>query len=578
MNDYETSLVSLARSVTQAAHGSKNRVIESFAGVWNRSVKTVRRDLAGIIVSNRKTRADKGKSKVTDAEVMLVANLAVQSARQNGKQLVSMTDALENAKANGVIRDDVSISTVRRVAEQAGLHPKQILRPTPHQRLRALYPNHVAMVDPSLCVLYYLPTDDKSKGLRVMDQKEFYKNKLDNIARISKERVWRYLLVDKASGAFFVKYYLSAGESSDTLLTFLIDAFCKRERDPFHGIPRILLMDKGTANTSSTVMRWLDRLGVKVLTHTAGNPRAKGAVEGMHNHIERKFEGKLYRETIRSIGELNHKAQQWVFWFNSMKTHSRTKQARYAMWMKIKPEQLVTCDSRLLYAAVESKPEDRIVRGDLSIAYTVKGYKPLAYNLKPLVDLGLPIRVGEPVQVSVNPFNYPAINVLITDRYGVVHSHKASPVEYDEYGQDVTGAVIGESYGAMPDTDIDRNRKAMLKQAYGVETTQAADKLRNAKQRVAAFQDLDSMAEVTQAKTPDYMTKKSTTVAMSSVPRNVLGKIQAAKLLYEALQRPLNDSDWAKMSAWFPDGMTEDDIEPTARKLSLSIVNMERTA
>lgn len=575
MNDYETSLVSLAKNVGQAPHGTKNRVIESFAGVWNRSVKTVRRDLAGIIVSNRKTRSDKGKSKVTDAEIMIVSNLAVQSARQNDKQLTSMSDALENAKANGVIREDVSISTVLRVAGQAGLHPKQLLRPTPHQHLRGLHPNHVAMIDPSLCVLYYLPTDNNN-GLRVMDQKEFYKNKLDNIARISKQRVWRYLLVDKVTGAFFMKYYLAAGENSDTLLTFLVDAFCKRERDPFHGIPRILMMDKGTANTSDMVVRWLSRLGVKVLTHTAGNPRAKGAVEGMHNHIERKFEGKLYRETVRSVGELNHKAQQWAFWFNSIKTHSRTKQSRYAAWMRIKPEQLVTCDRRLLMAAVESKPEHRTVRGDLTITYTVKGYTPLVYALNTLVSLGLPIRVGEPVQVSVNPFNYPAINILITDRYGVIHSHKVMPMEVDEYGQDVTGAVIGESYGAMPDTDVDKNRKTMLKQAYGVETHPEADKLRNAKQRTPAFQELDSMAEVTQAKTPDYMAKKSTTVAMPSVPRNVLGRMQAAKLLYEVLQRPLNDNDWAKINAWFPGGMTEDDIEPTARKLSLTLV--EKTA
>ena len=113
--------------------GTKNQTIKSFAQAWNSSFATVSRDLATVRNTNRKPRADKGKSKITDEEVMLVVNLAVQSARQNGKQLTSINDAVENAKANGVVREDVSASTVLRVARQVGCHPTQILRPTPHQ-------------------------------------------------------------------------------------------------------------------------------------------------------------------------------------------------------------------------------------------------------------------------------------------------------------------------------------------------------------------------------------------------------------------------------------------------------------
>ena len=123
----------LAKDVENAPRGTKNQTIKSFAQAWNSSFATVSRDLATVRNTNRKPRADKGKSKITDEEVMLVVNLAVQSARQSGKQLTSINDAVENAKANGVVREDVSASTVLRVARQVGCHPTQILRPTPHQ-------------------------------------------------------------------------------------------------------------------------------------------------------------------------------------------------------------------------------------------------------------------------------------------------------------------------------------------------------------------------------------------------------------------------------------------------------------
>lgn len=59
-----------------------------------------------------------------------------------------------------------------------------------------------------MCVLYYL---DRG-GLAVMDKKEFYKNKPQNVKRIANERVLRYLVTDHYSGAFYLHYFLAAGE------------------------------------------------------------------------------------------------------------------------------------------------------------------------------------------------------------------------------------------------------------------------------------------------------------------------------------------------------------------------------
>ena len=108
-----------------------------------------------------------------------------------------------------------------RALREYRLHPDQLLQPAPVNRMKSEHPNHCWQIDPSLCVLYYLPRHGDDSGLRVMKQEEFYKNKPKNVERIENDRVWRYTGTDPASGPIIVRYYFRAETSAIPFVFFL---------------------------------------------------------------------------------------------------------------------------------------------------------------------------------------------------------------------------------------------------------------------------------------------------------------------------------------------------------------------
>ena len=129
--------------------------------------------------------------------------------------------------------------------------------------MRSEHPNHVWQIDASLCVLYYLKPSAKAQGLHIMDQGEFYKNKPKNLARVMADRVWSYEITDHTSGWIYVEYVMGA-ESGENLCSVLINALQERGGpDMLHGVPRILYMDPGSANTSAMTMNLCKSLGMR---------------------------------------------------------------------------------------------------------------------------------------------------------------------------------------------------------------------------------------------------------------------------------------------------------------------------
>ena len=83
-----------------------------------------------------------------------------------------------------------------------------------------------------------------------MDSAKFYKNKPANIARIASDRVWSYEITDHTSGWIYVEYVMGA-ESGENLCSVLINAMQERGgADVLHGVPKILYLDPGSANTA----------------------------------------------------------------------------------------------------------------------------------------------------------------------------------------------------------------------------------------------------------------------------------------------------------------------------------------
>lgn len=552
-------LEGVAEKLAKAPRGNRGDLVRRAAAFLQCSQDRVYRGLKAIgWTSGRKRRSDNGNSLVSVDEAKKVSNIIVESRRANGKRLLSAETALEIAIENGLVSVSASPATYLRVMRENGCHPDQLVKPTPHTEMRSLHPNHVWQFDVSVCVLYYL---DKG-GLAVMDKKRFYKNKPDNVARVSKKRVLRYLVTDHFSGAFYVHYYMAAGEDQETLFHFLMEAFPERshQNDPFHGVPYLMVWDAGSANQSFLIKNLLDRLSVKHWAHTPGQPRSKGQVEKTHDIIERDFEGRLYMMDIQSIDELNHKAHAWMRHYNGTKRHTRTRTTRYGLWQTIRPEQLRICPPvELCEQLLRTKPEERQVKGNLMISYTVKGFEAATYSVAHVPG----VRVGEMVNVCVNPYQAPNVYVIGEDEEGNEVLHECTPIERNGAGFPVDAPVFGESYSSKPDTDTDRHRKQMAKEVYGAETQEEVDKARV--RRTPAFGGkVDPIGYLEEQVLPAYMKRPGTQLDVphtANMELKPLSHVEALKRLRARLGRNLEKAESELVRDTFPDGVPEEALD-----------------
>lgn len=550
----------LAERLGKSPHGCRSQMIQEAAAFLGCSNARVYRELRRVgWRSGRKLREDKGDTRLSGEELQRVANLMYQSSRQTGKRLLSARDAIEILTANGELSADVSPATALRILRLHGMHPEQLARPTPHTPLASLHPNHVWQFDVSLCVLFYL----RSGGIGVMDEKTFYKNKPRNVERIADKRVWRYLVTDHYSGAFFLQYYQAAGENQENLFNFLMDAFFPRAhpQDPFHGVPFRMVWDAGSANQSYLIRNLLDQLGVEHYAHIPGNPRAKGQVEVTHNIIERGFESRLYIYRPESIVDLNEHAHIWMRSFNGMREHTRHGHTRYGLWQTIRREQLRQPKSReICEALLHTKPEPRQVRGHLVVSYAIKGYGQQDYKVGHIPD----IRVGENVLVCVNPYRAPNVNVIAMDREGRERWYECEPVQKNTAGFSVDAPVIGERYAAAPDTATDLARKEMTQRAYGAATLDAAERARDA--NAPAFAGIDPISYLDKQQSAYYLRRPGTDLDLPDRARPESERMTRTIALIRLHKRGhiLTDAERAAFDAWiasYPGGVTTDDLD-----------------
>lgn len=549
----------LAQRLEIVPHSEKGALVDTATRVLGVSRNTLYSHLKSVgWSSGRKPRSDAGKCKVTFEEAQAVSGLLVGSSRATGKQLLCVADAMDIARANELIFTDASPSTMLRSLEEYGLHPKQLKQPSPHISMRSLHPNHVWQFDASVCVLYYLDNG----GLAVMDKERFYKNKPNNFAKVSNDRVMRYVVTDHYSGAFYVRYFLRPGEDRETIFEFLVDAFTGRDhpQEPLRGVPEMLVWDAGSANQSQLVKGFLGLLGVKHWAHMPGNPRAKGQVEGAQDIIECGFEGRLFTMKVTDLDHLNEAARIWTRHYNAQKPHSRHGSSRYGLWQTISKEQLRLCPPREVCEQLLAEGiEDRRVRPNLMVSYALKGQRSRAYSVKHVPG----VMVGDSVRVSVNPYRYPNIDVRFKDSDGKEVIYECVPEETDSAGFFVNAPVFGQAYKANPDTRADRNRKGLLKAAYNVDTQQEADKKR-AKREPAFDGRIDPIGYLVPETATYFMNRPGTKLDMPgkcSVELRPLPLIEAMKRLVSMLGRPLTADENQRIRERYPDGITESAIE-----------------
>ncbi len=554
-------LRNLAEQLQTAKHGQKTPLIEKSAVFLNCSTKQVYEMLkqAGLTPvtkkGQRKTRADKGQSIITKDQAELIGGMILVATRANGKRILSVKDAAEILRADGKL-PDVDTTTILRALRAYHCHPEQLATPTAHTGQRSLHPNHVWQIDASVCVLFYLPKG----GMQVMEEKEFYKNKPQNIKRIEKDRVVRYVITDHYSGAIYLEYVTGA-ESSENLTQVFINGIQKREaNDPIHGVPSNLGMDKGSANMSGLFLNLLERLQVTPIVHATGNSRAKGSVEKAQDIVECKFESRLTFLNVQSLDELNALATQWRTHFNANQIHSRHRNTRNRVWLTINREQLRLAPSvEICRELVTTKPKPIKVRGDLTVTHTIKGYGNLTFDITHIPQ----IYPRAEVEIVVNPYRVPDIDVHFNGQIYTV-----SPVQMDEAGFILNAPVIGETITAKPDSTADINRKAMMKAAYNADTEAQVDKARKAKK--AAYAGIvNAMADVdnshAEGNVPTVITRAGTTIDTSAhVPsREVkpLTHVEAAMQIKGIIGDGWTKQHFAEVQAQYPSGVPVEAID-----------------
>jgi hypothetical protein len=575
-------VLALATELQAAPRGSAGVLVRACADELALSVPTVYRIMDQVTLKKqRKQRSDAGGVSLSKDEAIALSAYLMSSLRKGNKRLLSIGQAVIELRANGVIRAQrvdqatgevsaLSESAVSRALKTYKLHPDQLLRPAPAKELRSLHPNHCWQIDASLCVLYYLKSNGpKDNGLQVMDADKFYKNKPAALERIAAERVWRYAVTDHYSGAIFVHYVMGA-ESGANLAESFIAAIQQRQGvngsgQPFHGVPYILMMDMGSANTSGLFKQLARRLQVELIAHAPGTARATGQVEVAHNIIERSFESGLRLTPVNDLDGLNALALRWVGWFNSTQIHSRHGKTRFDMWMTIRAEQLrIAPAPELCRQLVNHKPEKRKVS-----VFLTASFGGAEYDVSKIPG----IIVGESLLMAINPYQVDAATVIETDADGKEVLHSVPLVARDEGGWRDDGNVIGEGYRRHADTEADTNRKLVERTIMDATTDEAAEAARKAKAlpfggRIDPFKKIDDAPERTFLPRRGEALAVQTTTAATQREARKLTHFEAGQwLTSQGIQ--MDATVYARLREWHADGVPEDQL--TALKDRLTV-------
>lgn len=577
-------LVAVAQAARQAGHGDKGRIYASACAELGCSHATLMRQLKKVAVSApRKRRSDAGTTALSRDEALTISSALMASARKNDKRLFTVEDAVSTLRDNGMVRAEVideatgevrplSVSSITRALRLYGMHPDQLLAPAPVTSLATRHPNHVWQIDASLCVLYYLKpgADTRANGLRVMEHDQFYKNKPANVARIAANRVWSYEITDHASGWIYTEYVMGA-ESGENLCSVLINAMQDRGgHDLLHGVPRILMLDPGSANTAAMTRNLCRSLGIWLMPHKPGNARATGQVEKARDIIERKFEAGLRFQPVADLDELNALARKWRAHFNATAIHSRHGMTRSQAWLRIRQEQLIKAPTIAVCRELAvAEPESRKVNSKLRVSFGGR-----EYDVSTVPD----VMVGEKLMVTRNPWRSDAAQVVLVGEDGREVFHIVDVIEKDDYGYSTGAATIGEDYKRHADTPAQLNRRAAERLAAGASTQaelEAATKARAVPfgGRLDPYKHLDDTDDL-----PAFLPRRGTAhgLVAPQIELPPLSHVEAARLLKARVEEA--GGEWtSERFLWlrqrWPVGVPQDQVEALTAELMASLTN-----
>ncbi|MBN1104724.1 MAG: hypothetical protein JXL84_15000 [Deltaproteobacteria bacterium] len=473
MAESQPWMIEMAEQLNRAETAGRRDVIEGYRELTGKSAATlyrIARDHG--FLSGRRRRADAGRRAVTGEQVALVSAIIQSTAREVKGCIMDVDTALGLAEDNGLIGPGtVSTARMQALLRENNMNRAMLDIPEPRIRMRSLHPNHVHVLDASICIQYYLRG---RKGLAIMDERKFYKNKPANFSKI-KNKLIRYVLTDHFSHTIFVKYYYVAGENMETVYDFLCSAWRggRHEKWPFRGVPFFLLMDAGAANIAKPIIGMLKQLDVQFPESMPHNPARQGSAEVAHDMVESKFESRLRIQPAATIEELNAWALDWCAWFNGTKKHRRHGMTRTGCWLKYaKQEHIRDLPSGEMMQELFAAPsETRTVDAHYCISY-----KSNTYRLKHVEGI-IPRR--SQVLVVFRPMQWPDVGVVFNETEYIVR-----PLGVFDGGFLEGSAVIGAEYKALPESPVQKVRKVNENMAYGESREKGAAPFSGTLQRV----------------------------------------------------------------------------------------------
>ena len=446
----------------KTAKGRKKIIVEMCKLFAISSAKAYKELAAAGWESGRKRRKDAGESSITADQLKTVALMLKRSMRKNGKAVMSVNVARSILQSRG---EDIQIgdSRLRELLREYNLAVVDAKQRQHHQRMQSEYPNQVHFADPSVSLIWFAPNGKQ----KIVGDDEQYKNK--NFLE-GKVKCWRYVLTDHYSSSICVRYFAAMGETAENMYNFLLYAWGLKD-DPlyiFHGLPEMLIWDKGSANIAKAVSNALAALRVKTNTHLPGNPRAKGQVEKANDIVEKHFESRLRFEPVASIEELNDAAERWCAAYNAnmiegldtrLTRHAQKIGSRLMLWQKIKAEQIRELPEKEICRQIfTSGIQPRKVGGDLAISFMHPKIKQVAkYSVAALPG----ILVGQELNVqAILVDDKPLVNVSYKYNNEIV-SYEIEPIAYNEMGFDIDAPVYGKNYKRQKDTIREKNAKEL---------------------------------------------------------------------------------------------------------------------
>jgi len=449
--------------------------MKDLAGHYGVPVATVNRWAKKRNLRWRKVKSNKGTSAVSRETLKEASAMLLATRRTSNQIALPACDAKEILEDSG-IDTKVSTSWFLSRMRQEQISAKDLLRPSPHQTLLSDHPNHVWQFDVTNCLQYFL---DERKGLGERDtEMTMYKNKVVKTAKAIKKELLRYAVVDHCSGAFFFKYFYASGEKASDGSAFLFEAMRPKDemikrtwngssgtklgKYRFHGVPFILIADRGSIMTAKANQALFDALRIDFQLHLPGNPRAKGAIEGLMHYLNR-FEGRLKFQRPADLDELNRWALDWCIYANAA-LKMRNIAPRSVLWSYITQDQLRLCPEAELFHLLIREPTIRRKANGARIISVDN----LEYQIKDSQAS------GQWVDVVRHPYEYPAVEVHFNGKVWL-----CQPIEKDRYGRLTNGVSIG-TYKAIKQTETQKAKTEMEKkaEAWGLSWKGTGDKRR----------------------------------------------------------------------------------------------------